>query len=54
MRGVERRGLFVSVRKGRFCFSTIGCVICEAQKTVPEFREMLLNSGDGDPRRRRC
>ena len=61
MRGVEGRGLFVSARNGLFCywflflltFSAIGCVICEAQKTVPDLREILLNSGDEDPRRRR-
>ena len=52
MRGGRRRGLLF-VRKGFTVktFSTIGCVICEAQKTQPEFREMLLNSGDGYPRR---
>ena len=40
--GVEGRGYFFSVRKDLFCsiFSTIGCVICDAEKTVREFREM--------------
>ena len=40
--GSGRKRVFFSVRKDLFCstFSTIGCVICDAEKTVREFREM--------------